>query len=260
MELKNSTILITGGTSGIGLEFVRQLTYLDAKIIVTGRNLHTLEETKKRFPKTHIFQSDVSEPESIERLYAEVVQQFPELNIMINNAGLMRQIDLQDNAMDLLSINQEIATNLTGTIQMTHKFLPHLRTKASAAIINVTSSIAYLPYSIAPIYSASKAGAHAYTKVLRLQLEDSTIKVFEILPPGVRTNLQNHWELPPPEGRMMDVEKMVIDAIDGILRDRPEITPGLAKTVKVLGRILPNTLMKYGHGEFRKLKQSRVTG
>ncbi|WP_282456930.1 SDR family NAD(P)-dependent oxidoreductase [Chitinophaga sedimenti] len=87
MDLKNSTILITGGTSGIGLEFVRQLTELGAEVIVTGRNRDTLNNVKRRFPKIHIFQSDVSKPEDIKRLYNNVTRQFPGLNVMINNAG-----------------------------------------------------------------------------------------------------------------------------------------------------------------------------
>lgn len=126
MELKNSTVLITGGTSGIGLEFVRQLTQQGAKVIVTGRKPEALEQTKNTFPKTHIFQSDVSDPNDIEQLYSDVIQQFPDLNIIINNAGLMRLIDLQDSSLDLVNINKEVATNLSGTIQMVHKFLPHL--------------------------------------------------------------------------------------------------------------------------------------
>jgi len=145
MELKNSTILITGGTSGIGLEFVKQLTAQGARLIVTGRNPDALNETKKRFPQVQTFQSDVSNPRDIERLYAAVTQQFPDLNIIINNAGLMRLIDLQDASLDLENISREISTNLTGTIQMVHQFLPHLITRKSAAIVNVSSGIAFMP-------------------------------------------------------------------------------------------------------------------
>ncbi|WP_027383967.1 SDR family oxidoreductase [Epilithonimonas caeni] len=255
MKLKNRTVLITGGTSGIGLEFVKQLTGQGANIIVTGRNPEALYKIKHQFPDVHTFQSDVSKAQDIEALYKDVTKQFPELSILINNAGIMRQIDLQDSSLNLEDINREIATNLTGIIQMNHRFLPHLLTQKSAAIINVTSSIAFLPYSITPIYSASKAGAHAYTKALRLQLENTNVKVMEVLPPGVKTNLQKGWELPPPEERMMEADKMVSDVINGILKDRQEITPGLARVIKVLSRLIPNSLISFGHGEFKKLKQ-----
>jgi len=255
MELKNSTILITGGTSGIGLAFVKQLTEQGANIIVTGRNLDALNETKKKFPKVHIFQSDVSKPAAIEQLYNQTIQQFPELNIIINNAGLMRLVDLQDTTVDLENITREIATNLSGTIQMIHQFLPHLRKQKSSAIINVSSAIAFMVYSSAPVYSASKAGVHAYTKALRLQLEKTNVKVFEVIPPGVNTNLQNDWVVQPNPSQMMNVDKMVSVSIKGILKDKLEIKPGLSAVIKVATRIVPNLLMKVGHREFEKFKQ-----
>lgn len=255
MDLKSSTILITGGTSGIGLEFVKQLTGQGAKVIVTGRNQETLNRTKELFPKIHVFQSDVSNPRDIERLYTEVTQQFPELNMIINNAGEMRLIDLQDNSRDLINIKREIDINLSGTIQMVHQFLPHLIKKRSAAIANVSSAIAFMPYSSAPVYSASKAGTHAYTMALRLQLGKTNVKVFEVIPPGVNTNLQNDWVLQPNPRQMMDVDKMVNVAINGFIKDTPEIKPFLVKIIKLLSRIMPGQLMKFGHREFEKFKQ-----
>lgn len=255
MELKNNTILITGGTSGIGLEFVRQLNEQGATIIVTGRNLDALNETKKNFPKVHTFQSDVSKPQDIEQLYKNVTKQFPELNIIINNAGLMRLIDLQDTALDLENINLEITTNLSGTIQMVHQFLPHLKKQKSSAIVNVSSGIAFMPYTSAPIYSATKAGIRAYTQALRLQLEDTNVKVFEMIPPGVNTNLQNDWVMPPNPSMMTNVDKMVKVAINGLLKDKKELKPFLISVIKTASRIMPNTLLKFGHGDFKKFKQ-----
>lgn len=257
MELKNSTILITGGTSGIGLEFVKQLTEQGANIIVTGRNLEALNKTKTHYPKVHTFQSDVSNHHDIEQLYKDVIQQFPELNIIINNAGLMRLIDLQDTSLDLENLNREIATNLSGTIQMVHQFLPHLTTKESAAIVNVSSGIAFMPYSAAPVYSATKAGIRAYTQALRLQLEDTNVKVFEMIPPGVNTNLQNDWEHQPNPGMMMSVDKMVAIAIKGLLKDKSEFKPLLIRVIKVASRLVPNLLLKFGHREFKKIKQQK---
>jgi uncharacterized oxidoreductase len=216
MNLKNSTILITGGTSGIGLAFARKLTEQGACIIVTGRNLETLRGTKKQLPNVHTFQSDVSDRKDIVRLYEDITQQFPELNIIINNAGEMRLIDLQHTRDDLKKISREIDINLSGTIHMVHQFLPHLLKKQSAAIVNVSSAIAFMAYSTAPIYSASKAGVHAYTMALRLQLGETNVKVFEVIPPGVNTNLQNDWVLQPNPGQMMDVDKMVAVAIEGL--------------------------------------------
>ncbi|WP_449387559.1 SDR family oxidoreductase [Chryseobacterium lineare] len=255
MDLKNSTILITGGTSGIGLELVKQLTQLGSTIIITGRKQEALNDTKRHFPKIQVFQSDVSNPHDIERLYKEMTQQFPDLNIIINNAGEMRLLDVQDTGKDLENMTREIDINLTGTIRMVHQFLPHLIKKRSAAIVNVSSAIAFMPYSTAPVYSASKAGVHAYTQALRLQLNKTSVKVFELVPPGVNTNLQNDWVLPPNPGQMMEVDKLVSVAIKGLLNDQTEIKPFLVNVIKFLSRLMPNQLMKFGHKEFEKFKQ-----
>lgn len=255
MELKNSTVLITGGTSGIGLAFVKELTEIGANVIVTGRKLDALNETKKQFPKVHTFQSDVSNPKDIEQLYKDVTQQFPDLNIIINNAGLMRLIDLQDTSLDLENINREVTTNLTGTIQMVHQFLPHLLSKKSAGIVNVSSGIALMSYSSAPIYSASKAGVRAYTQALRLQLEDTNVNVFEMIPPGVKTNLQNEWIKQPDQNMMMTADKVVAMAIDGVLKDKEELKPFLIRIIKFATRLMPNVLLKFGHREFKEIKK-----
>jgi len=255
MDLMNSTVLITGGTSGIGLELVRQLTEKEATIIVTGRKADALSETKKRFPKIHTFKSDVSNPDEIRELYEEVTRQFPALNILINNAGEMRLIDLQDTSRSLEDVTREININLSGAIQMAHQFLPHLVTKQSATIVNVSSAIAFMPYSTAPVYSASKAGLHAFTMALRLQLKNTGINVLELIPPGVNTNLQNDWVLQPNPKQLMDVDKLVKVAIKGLQHNTPEIKPALVKIIKALSRIIPKTLMNFGHREFEKFKQ-----
>jgi uncharacterized oxidoreductase len=232
MDLKNSTVLITGGTSGIGLELVNQLTQQGSTIIVTGRKQEALNDTKRRFPKTHVFQSDVSDPQDIERLYKEVTQQFPDLNIIVNNAG-----------------------------EMVHQFLPHLAKKKSAAIVNVSSGIAFMPFSVAPIYSASKAGVRAYTQALRLQLKGTSVMVFEMIPPGVKTNLQKDWVLPPDSNSSltMEVDKMVNVAIKGLQRDRPELKPFLISVIKWASRIVPGALINFGHKEFERFKQLNKT-
>lgn len=259
MDLKNSTILITGGTSGIGLELVKQLNDKGATIIVTGRKVEALNQTKKSFPKVHTFQSDVSNPDEIRNLYQNVTRQFPDLNIVINNAGEMRLIDMQDTSYSLEDLTREININLSGTIQIAHQFLPHLMTRPSAAIVNVSSAIAFMAYSTAPIYSASKAGAHAFTLALRLQLKDTTVKVLELIPPGVNTNLQNDWVLRPNPSQMMDVDKLVAVAVKGLEHDAPEIKPAMVKVLKFLSRVIPNALMNFGHKEFGKFKQLSAT-
>lgn len=248
MKIKNSTILITGGTSGIGLELVKQLTQQGANIIVTGRRLEGLNETQKKFPRVHTFQSDVSKPEEIKQLYTQVTEQFPELNILINNAGIMRNVDLQDTSMGLVDLTSEIQTNLSGTMWMTHQFLSHLIEQESSAIVNVSSGLAFLPFPLSPIYSAAKSGIHTYSKVLRLQLKNTNVKVFELAPPLTDTTLMNAFTDDIDKdsaGPIMKVEKMVQIAIKGIRKDKFVIKPGMSKALSLMGRIAPNFFLNY---------------
>jgi uncharacterized oxidoreductase len=226
MELTNRTILITGGTSGIGLEFLKQLSKRGVSdIIITGRDNFKLEQVKLQFPGVHIIQSNVANVREIEALYRKVISKFPAVSLIINNAGIMRNLDLQDTRMDLENITQEIEINLSGTIRMVHQFLPHLKSLPSAAIVNVSSGLAFLPFPLSPIYSAAKAGIHAYTQVLRLQLKKTNVKVFELAPPSTDTPLQSAFsEIDMGSSvAVMKVDKMVSEAIDGILKNKKEI-------------------------------------
>jgi len=258
MKLQNSTILITGGTSGIGLEFVKQLNQQGAaNIIITGRDSARVEAIKKQYPKIYTVQSDVSDAGQIEQLFKEVTQKFPALNIIINNAGIMRNLDLQDTTISLDSITKEIDTNLSGTIRMIHRFLPHLKTQPAAAIVNISSGLAFVPFPISPVYSAAKAGVHAYTQVLRLQLKATNVKVFEVAPPSTETPLQDAFSNIDLErsAPMMKVDKMVTEAIQGILKDKTEILPGMAKMLKIMGRIAPAFAMKMMDKTIEKAKR-----
>lgn len=257
MKLKSSTILITGGTSGIGLELVKQLLPKGANIIVTGRNLDTLSETKKKFPNVHTFQSDVSKPKDIEQLYEQVTTQFPELNIIINNAGIMRNIDLQETSLDLENITREIETNLSGTIRMNHQFLPHLKTKKSAAIVNISSGLAFVPFPTSPVYSATKSGIHAYTQILRLQLKNTNVQVFEVAPPGTDTPLNDKLGANINKDQLMKVDDMVRKSINGIEKDKYEIRPGLANVLKWGSRVAPNFFLKILNNTIEKEKAKK---
>src|SRR5580700_1370770 len=158
MKLKSNTILITGGASGIGYELTKQLTALGNKILITGRDQAKMDRTKAACPKIHTFQSDVSDPQAIATLYEKVTQQFPELNILINNAGIMRKINVHDKAGSLEDITREIEVNLIGPIRMVKQFLPHLKTKSQAAIMNVSSGLAFVPLPISPTTISSRGG------------------------------------------------------------------------------------------------------
>ncbi|AEV98612.1 short-chain dehydrogenase [Niastella koreensis] len=258
MQLANSTILITGGSSGIGLEFLKQLSQHNVtKIIITGRDGSKLEQIKQQFPHIHTVKSDVSDSKEIGQLYNNITKEFPALNIIINNAGIMRNMDLQDTSMDLGNITEEIDTNLSGTIRMVHQFLPHLKKKSAAAIVNISSGLAFIPFPLSPVYSATKAGIHSYTQILRLQLKHTNVKIFEVAPPSTETPLLNAFSNVDMGSTVqnMKVDKMVRVAIQGILKDKAEILPGMAKVLKLMGRIAPRFFLNFMDGAVEKGKR-----
>ena len=242
MELSNNTILITGGTSGFGYEFASQLLALGNKVLVTGRDQAKLDQTRKKLPSVHTFQSDVSDPKAITLLFEKVIQQFPNLNILINNAGEMRKLNLLDPTVDQEDVNREIAINLSGPVRMVQQFLPHLMSQKSAAILNVTSGIAFVPFPLSPIYGATKSGLRAYTQALRVQLKKTSIKVFELVAPGAKTPLNDKFEGDVDSKMLMEPDKLVAVAIKGMMKDKLEILPGVAGVLKLLSRIAPNFL------------------
>jgi uncharacterized oxidoreductase len=240
MELRNNTILITGGTSGIGLELATQLLKLENTVIITGRDQAKLDQTKLKFPKIHTYKSDVSDPAAIINLYEQVTKQFPDLNFIINNAGEMRKLDLHDKALD--DINREIGINLSGPIRMIQQFLPHLQTKKNAAIMNVTSGIALVPFPLAPIYGATKSGLQSYTKSLRVQLKRDNIKVFELVAPGANTPLNDKFLGDVDPKMFMETDKLVAVTIKGLKKDKYQIFPGIARVLAILSRLAPGLI------------------
>src|SRR6202051_416584 len=169
MKLEKRTVLITGGTSGIGLELAKQLPQGGNTVIVTGRDQEKLDAAKRAMPGIHTVKSDVSDPAAIAALYGSVLAQFPALDTLINNAGVMRNLNLNQ-ARDLNDVTREIEINLSGPVRMTQQFLPHLKIRAVALIVNVSSGLAFIPFPLSPVYSATKAAIHSFTQSLRVQL------------------------------------------------------------------------------------------
>lgn len=244
LQLVNNTILITGGASGIGLELVKQLSALNNTILITGRDLLKLEKAKKLYPQIHIFQSDVSDPKAVVALFDKVTKEFPDLNILINNAGIMKTINLHDKADDLVELTKEIDTNLYGPIRMTKKFLPHLKTKQAAAIMNVSSGLAFVPLPTSPVYCATKAAIHSFTLSLRVQLKNTKVKVFELAPPATQTELLGEFDPADMKGiSIMKVEKMVEEALHGMKVNQLEIRPGQSNQLKLMSRMAPQFIL-----------------
>jgi uncharacterized oxidoreductase len=244
MKLAKKTILITGGSSGIGLELARQLLARDNVMIVTGRNEQALNDAKRRLPGLHAFRSDVSETDGIRALHDAVIARFPKLDMLVNNAGIMRIVKLdEDRPLD--DVTREIDIDLTGPIRMVQQFLPHLRSRADALIVNVSSGLAFVPLPISPIYSAAKAGFHAYTRCLRVQLEGCGVTVVELAPPQTETPLVTDEFARHMNGeRGMAVDLLVRRAIIGIEAGKTEIRPGQSNILKIASRVAPGPIFQ----------------
>ena len=242
MKLKNKTILITGGTSGIGLELARKLLAAPNTVLITGRNSDRLQRVREDLQGVHVFQSDVSKASDIAMLHRAVLEKFPELSVIINNAGIMRNLDL--NVADASDVTSEIAIDLSGPILLNQLFLPHLKKQSEALIVNISSGLALIPFTISPIYSAAKAGLHAYSRCLRAQMKGTSVRVIELLPPGTETPLfRGEFEQEMKGQKGMDVTVLVKHAIEGIEADRDEIRPGLARVLGIMSRVAPDFMM-----------------
>lgn len=187
MQLTGNTILITGGGSGIGRELARRLNALGNTVIVTGRRLTSLQESIQGRDKMYAFELDIDDPQAIVDFAHQIIQQFPALNSLINNAGIMRYEDLSAHS-DLHDAKAQLTTNVLGTIRMTNALVDHLKTQAHAAVMTVSSGLAFVPRADAAIYSASKAAIHVYTLCLRQQLA-GRVRVIELIPPAIQTEL-----------------------------------------------------------------------
>jgi len=244
MKLEKKTVLITGGTSGIGLELAKQLRQKGNTVIVTGRDQEKLDAAKRALPGIHTFKSDVSDPTAIADLYASVLEQFPALDTLINNAGVMRNLDLNQ-ARDLNDVTREIEINLNGPVRMVQQFLPHLKTRKGALIVNVSSGLAFIPFPASPVYCATKAAIHSFTQSLRVQMEGTGVTVVELAPPAVETPLlRGEFAEEMKEQKGMDVTVLARHAISGIEAGKLEIRPGLANVLMAMSRIAPQLMLK----------------
>jgi uncharacterized oxidoreductase len=188
MEMTGNTILITGGGSGIGKALAVMFHQKGNKVIIAGRREAVLDEVKSANPGIETRVLDITDPSSIERLVSNLKSDFPELNAVVHNAGMMKPEVIGE--ADVEVAEATITTNLTGQIRLNSALLPHLKQQAKATIITVSSGLAFLPRADFPTYCATKAAIHSYTQSLRSQLSNTNVQVIEIIPPYVQTELQ----------------------------------------------------------------------
>lgn len=191
MQLSGNTVLITGGASGIGLALARRFVQSGSEVIVCGRRESALSEARSQLPALQTRVCDVAQASQRQALFEWAVQQFPRLNVLVNNAGIQRRLSLAQSGQteEWEQTRQEIAINLEAPVHLATLFMAHLLEQSRPAIINVTSGLAFAPLAGVPVYCATKAALHSFTLSLRHQLAATPIEVTEIIPPAVDTDL-----------------------------------------------------------------------
>ena len=237
MKLTGRTILITGGSAGIGLAFALKFLELGNEVIVTGRRQALLNQVKAKYPKIHTIQSDVADPAQTAALAARVKSDFPKLDVLMNNAGVMLYKNLKAPAVDLAGLMTEMNINVGGVITTTSAFMDILRAN-KGTVINTSSALAFVPLPSAPIYSAGKAAIHSYTQSLRFQLEETGIEVIELMPPGVKTDMT--VELAEGGVSVITTDELVKQSFAALKAGAFEIRPGQSKQLAFMRRLAPN--------------------
>ena len=235
MQLSENTILITGATSGIGNAFALEFLKNNNTVIICGRREDRLNAIKNEYPGIITKVCDIADAKQREDLCVWAIENYPNLNILINNAGVQYAADLHK-PIDLEKLNNEVTTNFVAPVHLASLFTAHLKDKKNGAIINISSGLAFVPIAFMPVYCATKAAIHSFTLSLRFQLKNTDIKVFEIAPPAVDTELghdrredksQSHGGLP--------INEFIAEAMQAINDDLLEAPIANAKGLRAKG-------------------------
>ena len=232
MNLYQNTIFITGGGSGIGRGLAEAFHKLGNQVVISGRRMETLQQTAAANPGMGVVALDATNPESIRAAAEEAIRKYPDLNVVINNAGVQRILDFAaDPPPGDAAMREEIDTNIYGVLRVITAFLPHLKTKPAATIVNISSGLAFLPIARYPIYCATKAFVHSFTMSLRHQLRSTNVRVVELAPPWVATDLDaSHARPAEHEGiRRMPLPDFIAAAMQELSSGAEELKVAGAK-------------------------------
>jgi uncharacterized oxidoreductase len=244
MKTSGNMILITGGATGIGLALAAAFLKAGNEVIICGRRVQRLRDAQSQLPDVHIKTCDVADAAERQSLYEWTRANFRSLNILINNAGIQRPLDFTNGAAEsLVTGDDEIDINLQAPIHLSALFIPHLRAQPVAAIVNITSALGFIPLATVPVYSATKAALHNFSWSLRHQLRDTSIKVFEVAPPLVDTELQaavrNHKV---STTRGISAQVVAEATLQALAKDRFETAIGSTRFLQWGARLAPQQL------------------
>ena len=233
MKTNGNTILITGGATGIGFSLADAFVEFGNRVLICGRREAKLREAKSKLPQLETMVCDVINSGDRQALFRWATTQFPDLNILVNNAGIQRQIDFTKGPQALSDGENEIAANFEAPIHLTALFIPHLLRQRDAAIMNVTSGLGFTLLAILPVYCATKAAMHSFSLSLRHQLRATSIRVFELIPPTVDTELdRGAREQRNQKDRGIHPDEVARAALQGLSGDQDEIVIGAAERLK----------------------------
>ncbi|WP_426153367.1 SDR family oxidoreductase [Pseudomonas sp. DC3000-4b1] len=228
MRTTGNTILVTGGGSGIGRELAKAFLALGNEVIIAGRRESALRQVAKANPGLRYTVLDISDPADTERVAQQLIASYPGLNVVIHCAGIMRAESLRQGAT---ALEATVATNLLGPIRLDGWLLPHFLKQPHAAIVTVSSGLAFVPLALTPSYCATKAAVHSYSQSLRYQLKDTPVKVHELAPPYVQTELMGERQANDPRAMPL---KDFIEEVMSIFKHAPEADEILVERVKPL--------------------------
>lgn len=220
MKLTGNTIFITGGGSGIGRAMAEELHKLGNEVIISGRRAGYLAEVTTANPGMRSIELNVEDPASIASVAATLIAEYPKLNVVINNAGIMK-MDTADGVMDDAQLVSIITTNMLGPIRMTSALVEHLKQQESATVMYVTSGLAFVPLAATAVYCATKAAIHSYAMSQRFKLKGTGVRVLEIAPPWVQTELMGPQQASEP--RAMPLKAYIDETIQVLGTDADEI-------------------------------------
>ena len=232
MDISGNTVLITGGATGIGFALAEKFANAGSVVIVCGRRKSKLQDAKNKLPALHIRRCDVSVESERRSLLRWTTTHFPSLNILINNAGIQREIDFASPtvAKPLSPKDDEVTINLGAPIRLCALFTPILLKRKQAAIVNISSGLAFVPMAMTPVYCATKAATHSFTVSLRHQLRNTTVRVFEAAPPTTDTELDKSFAGEEEQAyRGISPQEVAAAIIEGMKADKEEILVGEAQ-------------------------------